>query len=63
MGQSCLVGWWSVKAADVAIWVVFDLIFAQISSPSVSRSVCKEELMHVFIARSTPPPLDDRSFL
>ena len=55
MGQSCLVGWWSVEAADVEVWVVFDLIFAQISSPSVSRSFCMVELMVFFIARSTPP--------
>ena len=41
----------------------FDLILAQISSPSVSRSFCMVELMVFFIARSTPPPLDDLSFL
>ena len=63
MGQSCLVGWWSVEAADVKIWVFFALIFAQISSASVSRSAWMEELMEFFIARSTPPPLEDRSFL
>ena len=41
----------------------FDVIVAQISSPSVSKSVCMEGLMEFLIARSTPTPLEEGSFL
>ena len=53
MGQSCLVGWWSVETADVKIWVVFVC------------NVCpnKFSLMEFLIAMSTPTTLEDRSFL
>ena len=58
MGQSCLVGWWSIDTANIKI-CFFYLKFPKISSPSVYRSVCMEELMEFLIARSTPPPLED----